>query len=345
MKNYPLRNSNPQIADSSLLTPVFVFGDDSVKVKKDTTLPDTTFRTTPLDSNDSRSDSSIKHATRQSPQNTARTADIHSAAEHFPVPLDSFKNDTLPLAGDTRLVNTAKVDSSNILPSPLSKQKTTTHIPVKRFEGERQTNNLSNIFFITELLLAFMLVSVRSYQRRLFRKFLQAFFSVTVLSDLYNESKNYSTPVFWIGFVNYIVQIGFFVTFYISKTPAIDRHSVLQFSAIVFTFNIIKYIIYRISGVIFDQNELFARYGLYHFITLFAGGIVLLVVNVLFVYAFTTPEIVNVGGYFLITLFIFKQIRFIFLSLPQKVSGFHIFLYLCTLEILPFIVAYNWFNL
>ncbi len=336
-----MRNFYPQIADSTLLSPVFVFDDDSLK--KDTVSSDTNFRAT---AHNHDSVSLTNDDTTQIPQISRASSSTPLSTNHSPAPTENRNLPTSPAFRDTFAADTTTVDSSNLPEPSVPPQNTTTHRTLisTRFDGVRQIHS-SNTFFLIELVLAFMLVGVRIYQQRLFRKFLRAFFSLTVLNDLHNESKTYSTPVFWIGLLNYIIQAAFFAAFYSNKITVIDWNNTFQLGAIIFTFNIAKYVVYRISGIIFDKNELFANYGLYHFITLFIAGIWLFIINILFFYTIPEPEILNIGAYLFAILLISKQLAFVFLSLHQKVSGFHIFLYLCTLEILPFIVAYNWFNL
>ncbi len=335
----PLRIFYPQIADSTLLTPVFVFDDDSLK--KDSLSSDTNVLpaqpkqdTAALINNDTVQ---ISPSLSNSPATPPHT-------HHSPTRQETLNLSLPPVSRDILVSDTAKADSLHTQKTSVPLKRVAAHYPSKRFDGIQQTHS-SNAFFLIELLLVFLLVGVRVYRRRLFRKFLRAFLSLSVLHDLHNESKTYSTPVFWVGLLNYIVQAAFFADFYSHKTATVDWSNAFQLGSIIFIFNIAKYIVYRISGIIFDKNELFAKYGLYHFIALIVAGIGLFFVNILFFYTLPELFVLNIGLYLLAIPLIFKQIAFAFLSLHQKVSGFHIFLYLCTLEILPFIVAYNWFNL
>jgi hypothetical protein len=324
----------PQIADSSILQPIFKFEDDTaLNNKKNTQKPDSnkkSIQTSTTNESILQKDSTLNKTTQtktlsritsQTPLKTISVKDSLSVC-------DSLKSDTVNI----------KEKTSQTTTSIETKQKTI------RFKGEEITVN-NNLFFITELILVLGIVFVRVYQQRLFNKFLKSAFSLSTLDNLEKESKTYSTPVFWISFINYTIQASIFLQFILSKSTVPDWREVFQFSSIMFAYNVFKYIAYRISGLIFEKHQLFANYALYHFIILFISGLVFMSVNILYVYAFSLQNILYLGGSFFAIMLVIKYLAFSAMSVKQNVYWFHIFLYLCTLEILPFIVAYNWFNL
>jgi len=332
----------PQIADSSILQPVFKFDEDTLtseKNDKDTVDSSNSAAKTvrlPLDT--------PKANHRQEPINTTR----NTVSSNLHTSLNNQPQNNIPEAEKDSLINNPDtVAKDSLVKIDSNTQQTATEdtsVNFLRTKGivKQETNNL---FFITELILVLSIVLVRIYQQRLFRKFIYAAFSLSLLQDLEKESKTFSTPVFFVGFLNYIVQAAIFTHFYLTKDTFFDFVSIFQLGSIIFIFNIAKYLFYRISGVIFDQNDLFANYGLYHFVILILSGIIFLIINILYVYTIPSAYLLIIGIGIFSILLIFKYVTFVLLSVNQKVSGFHIFLYLCTLEILPFIVAYNWFNL
>ena len=100
-----------------------------------------------------------------------------------------------------------------------------------------------------------------------------------------------------------------------------------------------KRIALSLSIWLFEQNELFKKYITSHQTTVILHGFILLPAAILNIIYQEEVLIINNAALVLVFLFLFYKIfYYVFEARAQKVSYFHLFSYICTLEILPWAV-------
>ena len=100
-----------------------------------------------------------------------------------------------------------------------------------------------------------------------------------------------------------------------------------------------KRIALSLSSWLFEQNELFKKYITSHKTTVILHGFILLPAAILNIIYQEEVLIINNAALVLVFLFLFYKIfYYVFDARAQKVSYFHLFSYICTLEILPWAV-------
>ena len=116
----------------------------------------------------------------------------------------------------------------------------------------------------------------------------------------------------------------------------------------LFLYFIVKIFILRFSGYIFEKNELFSTYRKYFRFYIQAIAIVCIpfvLFNILYpvsIHVFELQISLN-AFYFILLIFLFltKLYNMLKQGRENKVSWFHLILYLCTLEISPFVFFYT----
>jgi hypothetical protein len=100
-----------------------------------------------------------------------------------------------------------------------------------------------------------------------------------------------------------------------------------------------KRITLSLSSWLFEQNEIFKKYITSHQITVIIQGLIILPAAILNIIYQDKMAMVNKAVLILVFLFIFyKILYYVFEARGHNVSYFHLFSYICTLEILPWVL-------
>ena len=110
-------------------------------------------------------------------------------------------------------------------------------------------------------------------------------------------------------------------------------------------FLTIKYVVIRWIGHLFQQVYLFEEILFYYFLFEKVAGLFLFPILVLSIYSpFNPLAVLKIGLGALFLLLLFKWIRFVYLAFfKRSFSKTHLFVYLCTLEILPLVALIKHF--
>jgi len=109
-------------------------------------------------------------------------------------------------------------------------------------------------------------------------------------------------------------------------------------------FIIINKFLNYISGKIFLQEEISSEYN--HNITVFhqSIGIILLPITILISYTKTPNSFIYMGIVFYTTIYLLKIIRLFKININKQLNFLYMFLYLCTLEIIPLLYIIKLFT-
>ncbi|MCD6089923.1 MAG: DUF4271 domain-containing protein [Bacteroidales bacterium] len=109
----------------------------------------------------------------------------------------------------------------------------------------------------------------------------------------------------------------------------------------VFLYHALKYVIIWILGFLFETQDISFRYLLDHYLFHISEGLVLFPLLILFIYS-GLPLFLYVALIVLLALWFFRLQRAIVIGLAcTKFSPSYLFLYLCTLEVVPFVLLYK----
>ncbi|MDG2343212.1 MAG: DUF4271 domain-containing protein [Flavobacteriales bacterium] len=143
-----------------------------------------------------------------------------------------------------------------------------------------------------------------------------------------NKSDQNFILLYWISI--------FFHGAYLHTAFFIEKESSFLIYILVAGLILFKNIVLTFSGWLFEQKELFKRYVNSHQTTVIIQGLIILPIAILNIIYQDTLFMVNKAAISLILLFlIYKISTYVLEARAQKISFFHLFSYICTLEILP----------
>ncbi len=130
----------------------------------------------------------------------------------------------------------------------------------------------------------------------------------------------------------------FFHGVYLHTSFFMEKESYFLIYIIVAGLILLKNIVLNFSSWLFEQKELFKRYVTSHQTIVIIQGIIILPMSILNIIYQDTLFMVNKVVIALILLLLIYKISFyVFEGRAQKFSYFHLFSYICTLEILPWV--------
>jgi hypothetical protein len=190
-----------------------------------------------------------------------------------------------------------------------------------------------------------VLTIVRYYHEKRLRLFGTSIYKRSAAIQLIRESPIYSHRSFFPMLLIYIISVTLLIyqsveIFSPGSTEGIKTLLVfLLFLGIYVVFSLLKISVIWLISVTFKNKETAKEYIQNILIYNLVTGILLLPLLLLIIYTYHELFLYVAGGLVLIMIFL-RFIRGITIGLSDsKFSLFHLFLYLCTLEILPLLVA------
>ena len=205
-------------------------------------------------------------------------------------------------------------------------------------------NSVPSWFFIY-LLVTLLLTSIISqlYRKR-FKTTMNAVWQNRYYNQISNESSIFDNSLNLLFFIMYSANISFIVVLYVYNYHSSVFESVnIYFSFLLLTISILLYSILKTASAVFTaklfKQESFSTLYISH-LHISENNIAVLLLPLLWLSLYHPGAIIFglTAGIFLI----FGSIRFVKLlyqlSISSRLSTYQIFLYLCTVEILPLIV-------
>lgn len=206
----------------------------------------------------------------------------------------------------------------------------------------------SNDWILVILIICFSLFSWTFYNSsKRFKQILHAAFTNRAINqlsrdgDLLKEKISVSLiAIYLISITLFIYQIGhYFVNF-----KALGFYNIISFLKLLFIISLLtlaKWLITKFIGFLFKNTSASNGYLLNSLIFNINTGIILLLIDILIFYAETvyTNSLIIFGLLLLLIINTIRYFRYIIIGISySKFSQFYLFLYLCTLEILPLLI-------
>jgi hypothetical protein len=265
------------------------------------------------------------------------------------VPIDTLYQDTI-----------AKTDTvygiSNEMAIPVRHVEVKTgtiHKPIKKlFDPSPKINEVANwqvlILVVAVLLIGF----VKAFSNNRFKQGIKALFNYTVAQEITREEKVFFHRSNILFTIIHLLMLSLFV-FQLRETIRLETIDVNKFSffLLILTFfgisYFIKYIFSRALLFVFNDTSIAPEY-IFN-VSLYNNLLGTTLAPVLCIAHFTSIPFQTVLLYLAIPLllivFILRLFRMIRISQLKGVSYFYIFVYICTLEILPLVVLFRIFIL
>ena len=190
-----------------------------------------------------------------------------------------------------------------------------------------------------------VLTMTRYYHEKRMKLFGSAVFKRSASLQLIRESPIYSHRSFFPMLLIYIISLTLLIHQSVEisspgSTGGIKTLLVfLEFLGIYIAFSVLKISVIWLISVTFKNTETAKEYIQNILIYNLVLGIILLPVLLLIIYTYHELFLYLAGGLVMIMIFL-RFVRGISIGLSDsKFSLFHLFLYLCTLEILPLVIA------
>jgi hypothetical protein len=203
--------------------------------------------------------------------------------------------------------------------------------------------NFAVFFMFTSLVL---LTWAKLIGRQRFKLIFVSFFNNRFTQQIEREEEvGSSRMVIILQNLFFISVVLFFIK--ISKTFNLiynDAHLYVAFFKIwlgIIGLYFFKNLIFRLLGFVFQEHTLAKEMNLIELLFVSVLGVVLFPINLILYFGNTisNEKIIFLVYFLFLILFIYKLLKIFLISFSQfSISLFHIFLYICTLEILPLIV-------
>lgn len=199
------------------------------------------------------------------------------------------------------------------------------------------------------LLLSFFLLGfVRAFNNNRLSQSIKALFNISVAQEIIREEKVFFHRA------NLILTSLHFITFSLfvyNLSKFLNREEGIFFYFLIVVFIVatylIKYIFSKIIFFVFSDHNVSSEY--IFTITLYNNFLGIMLIPILCIDYFTDLTFVNILNYMalptVLLIFILRLIRLTQMGKLYGVSYVYIFLYICTLEILPLVVLYKIFIL
>ncbi len=234
-----------------------------------------------------------------------------------------------------------------------NENKLTTEQPIKKkvlFNGTTSKTIIYSWQSLLLLLAILFLGLTKAFANNRFKQSLRALLNYGVAQEINREEKVFfhrgnilSTIVYFITFSLFIYHIKQVV-----NTTVLDEDNflffILIFSSVIFIY-IIKFLFSKILFFVFNEFNIANEY-IFN-ISLYNNLLGVLLIPVLCVAYFTSYTFNDVLYYLffpiLSIVFLMRLVRLFVIGNSKGISYFYIFLYICSLEILPLVVLYRIF--
>ncbi len=192
----------------------------------------------------------------------------------------------------------------------------------------------------------FCIAFTRSAYRKRFTMLFQTLLNWKLSKHIIRYEKVYTHPVNILLTLNFILCIPLF--FGISRKWHLSLNEGIEVSFFMILLPLLSYLVikllsYKFSGWLFNMQEPIEEYIFQANLFNKYLGVAYLILTTLLIYSTIPFHILfNTGVTILILLLVFQLIRGVIIGLQSGNALFFIILYLCTLEILPWMILGKW---
>jgi len=197
----------------------------------------------------------------------------------------------------------------------------------------------------------FLVGFTKAFSNNRFKQSIKALFNYSVAQEITREEKVFFHRANLLLTLNHIVILSLFI-FHLNNILHFNHNKnslgiFLLIAAFIVLMYSIKYIFSKVLFYVFNDSNIANEY-IFN-ISLFNNFLGILFIPVMALCYFSELSLANILTYFALPLiaisFIMRGVRMFVAGKLKGVSYFYIFLYICTLEILPLVVLYRFFIL
>lgn len=217
-----------------------------------------------------------------------------------------------------------------------------------RFVGELNSQRVETWMVFVLLIGYLCLAFSRAMHRKRFSMLFKTLVNWKLSKQIIRYEKVYTHPVNILMTINFIFCFPFF--FSLVRSWMLGMDDLVLWSYVLFTIPLLSYflvkvVIYRLSGWLFDKKDVMEEYVFQTNLFNKYLGLGFLVLTTLLLFAPISSLILYYTGLLILLLALaFQIIRGIMIGLENGVGLFFIIVYLCTLEITPWLILGKWIN-
>lgn len=202
-----------------------------------------------------------------------------------------------------------------------------------------------SLFFLI-LIGSICIAYVSAFHRKRFNMLMQTSLNWKLAKQIIRYEKVYSHPVNIALNVNFLISVSLFAgLIYFTFWPnefSYNTHFLI-FLGVILCYLLLKFILYKITAWLWQVEEVMEEYIFQTNLFNKYLGVAYLLLSALFIYSSISGfTIIALGIGLFVALFVMQLVRGIIIGRQSGGNLLLIILYLCTLEILPWLVAGKW---
>jgi hypothetical protein len=217
----------------------------------------------------------------------------------------------------------------------------TTNIIAVSFQITERGNESIKIILAILLLCAAIIALSKFNNSDLFRCVTKNFFQFKLLSNNLNNENRISFGTSILLNINFILSLT--ICFFLACTNFVSGNEAIFYSLLLSSYLIIiQQISFRLATLLSGEHMLSDEIGILTKQIWHMAGLLFLIIAL--IWALNQQSTLAVSRFYfiiLLTLFAFRYIKGIFLCHKMGIKWYYLFLYLCTLEIMPTLLLYN----
>jgi hypothetical protein len=175
----------------------------------------------------------------------------------------------------------------------------------------------------------------------LFRSVTKNFFRFKLLESNFNDENRIGFSASFLLNINFILSLT--ICFFLAFTNFVSGNEALIYALCFSAYLIIiQQISFRLVALLSGENMVSEEIGVLTKQIWHMAGLLFLIIAL--IWALNQQSTLTVSRFyfiFFLTLFVFRYIKGIFLCHKMGIKWYYLFLYLCTLEIMPSLLLYN----
>lgn len=216
-------------------------------------------------------------------------------------------------------------------------------------EIQKPKNNISanhSIFLFSTFIIGLIIVSIsKIYYKNYINKLFLFLINYRDSVVLYRENKKNPKKISVLFSLNFYLIISSFIAISVNQTDIFPIINILVFAGllgvVIFTIFVIRRTFSSVISTIFQVSDISKEYNFNLKIFNQITGIIILPLILGISYSDYPNFFIYIGGFAILIILVFRVLRFIKINFENSIPILYLFLYLCTLEIIPVIVVFK----
>lgn len=217
---------------------------------------------------------------------------------------------------------------------------------IKYHQGELQQNTVPNWVAILLVVVLGIVAYSKSFYPKRFKMILRGLFNWKVSQQIIRYEKVYAHPVNVMLSVVYLLATSLLFAFYYHQNfnQLLDPiYAFALLAVFILVYGLLKLFLYSFSAWLFNVDEMIEDYSFQSSLFNKFFGLINLILLICFLYSSISQELIlSISLVSLLIFMLMQLIRGLLIGIQNAMPLHLIILYLCTLEILPWLIIGKW---